>query len=256
MRKKLVVGNWKMHFNVSQSSHLLHRLQERIQTHNDVEVVLAPSFLVLQPLSLQIDRRKFKLAAQDCYWQDEGAFTGEISATMLHDLVEYIIVGHSERRHVFNETDEDVARKTAAVIRNGIVPIVCVGETAGERKDGETKQVLYSQLLSALKNVTSEDIKDLVIAYEPVWAIGKDAVREATPEEFREVAIFAKKVLSDKFGGGIARDIRIIYGGSVNPKNARDFVVEGGADGFLVGRDSLDAKKFLQIIQITRDAER
>lgn len=247
MRKKLVVGNWKMHFNVSQSSHLLHRLQERIQTHNDVEVVLAPSFLVLQPLSLQIDRRKFKLAAQDCYWQDEGAFTGEISATMLHDLVEYIIVGHSERRHVFNETDEDVARKTAAVIRNGIVPIVCVGETAGERKDGETKQVLYSQLLSALKNVTSEDIKDLVIAYEPVWAIGTGSY--AKPHQVEEAVRTIRHNVAEMFGKPAESELRVLYGGSVEPDTTSGYFTINGVDGLLVGGASLNWDSFSRIVE-------
>src|SRR3954465_4040839 len=141
MRKILIVANWKMHLNASQASLLVHRLHERIKIYRDIEVVLAPTMLTLQPLSVQIDRRKFRLAAQNAYWQDEGAFTGEVSFTMLRDLVHYAIVGHSERRHVFHESLEMVRDKMAAAVRNEITPILCVGETKQEKEDGETKQV-------------------------------------------------------------------------------------------------------------------
>src|SRR4051812_13975177 len=142
MRKILIVGNWKMHLNASQASILLHRLQERIKIHRDIEVVLAPPMLTLQPLSVQLDRRKFRLAAQNAYWRDEGPFTGEVSFTMLRELVHYVIIGHSERRIVFNEDLDMVRDKVAAAIRNDITPILCIGETQQERKEGETKQVL------------------------------------------------------------------------------------------------------------------
>jgi triosephosphate isomerase (TIM) len=139
MRKILIVGNWKMHLNASQASILLHRLAERIKIHRDIEVVLAPSMMTLQPLSVQIDRRKFRLAAQNAYFKDEGAYTGEVSFTMLRDLVHYVIIGHSERRRVFNEDLNMVRDKVAAAIRNEIMPILCVGETKQERKEGEAK---------------------------------------------------------------------------------------------------------------------
>src|SRR5581483_11168199 len=164
MRRILIVGNWKMHLNASQASLLVHRLHERIKIYRDIEVVLAPSMLTLQPISVQLDRRKFRLAAQNAYFQDEGAYTGEVSFTMLRDLVHYAIVGHSERRLYFNETLEIVRDKVAAAIRNDITPILCVGETQEERRQGETKQVLHDQVMSALSNLTDNEVGSIVIA--------------------------------------------------------------------------------------------
>src|SRR6266567_1584195 len=146
MRKIMIAGNWKMHLNVQQSSLLVHRLSERIKAHNDIEVVLAPSLVSLQPLSLEIDRRKFRLAAQNAYLKDEGAYTGEVSFTMLKDLAHYVIVGHSERRIYFCESLETVRDKVAAAFRNGITPILCIGENKAEREEGVTKQVLHDQI--------------------------------------------------------------------------------------------------------------
>src|SRR5581483_888962 len=172
MRRILIVGNWKMHLNASQASLLVHRLHERIKIYRDIEVVLAPSMLTLQPISVQLDRRKFRLAAQNAYFQDEGAYTGEVSFTMLRDLVHYAIVGHSERRRIFREDLEMVRDKVAAAVRNDIVPILCVGETKNERDEGETKQVLHDQLMTGLSNLTAGEVGAIVISYEPVWAIG------------------------------------------------------------------------------------
>jgi triosephosphate isomerase len=149
MKKTLIVGNWKMHLNTHQASTLLHRLSENIQAHRDIEVVIAPSMLALQPLSLEIDRRKFRLAAQNAYHKDEGAFTGEVSFSMLRDLVHYAIVGHSARRVYFHETLDDVRDKVEAAVRNEIVPIICIGETKDERNAGETKQVIHDHLTTA-----------------------------------------------------------------------------------------------------------
>ncbi len=150
MAKKLIVANWKMHFTVGEASLFLHKLQEKVGAYRDVEAVLAPNMLTLQSLSLQVDRRKFRLAAQNCYFRDEGAFTGEVSATMLRALVDYIIIGHSERRHVFGEDDKLIAQKVQAVLRNGMQPIICVGETAHQRVEGETAHVLHNQVIAAL----------------------------------------------------------------------------------------------------------
>ena len=171
MKKTLIVGNWKMHLNASQASLLLHRLEERIKIHRDIEVVLAPSLLALQPLSLQIDRRKFRLAAQHAFHKDGGTFTGEVSFTMLQELAHYVISGHSERRIYFNEDLDTVRDKVSAAVRNNIVPILCVGETRQERRQGETRQVLHDQIVTALSNLTAEEVTNTVIAYEPVWPI-------------------------------------------------------------------------------------
>ncbi len=246
MRKILVVGNWKMHLNASQASLLVHRLQERIAIRRDVEVVLAPSMLVLQPLSVQIDRRKFRLAAQNAYFRDEGAFTGEVSFTMLRELVHYVIVGHSERRHIFSEDLDMIRDKVAASVRNEITPILCVGETKRERSDGETKQVLHDQLMTALHNLTSREVGQMVIAYEPVWAIGTGDV--AKPDQIEEVIDYIRGYIRDVFGPKASKELRILYGGSVTPEVIHGFLDVPGVDGFLVGGASLNYYSFANIV--------
>jgi triosephosphate isomerase len=252
VRKILIVGNWKMHLNASQASLLVHRLQERIEIHRDIEVVLAPSMLALQPLSLQIDRRKFRLASQNAYWRDEGPYTGEVSFTMLRDLVHYGIVGHSERRHVFNESLEMVRDKTAAAIRNEITPILCVGETKQEREDGETKQVLHDQLMSALSNLTAAEVAPMVIAYEPVWAISDGSnFKEhivAKPDQVEAAVKYIRSYVTDVFGEKAGKEVRILYGGSTVPDVVQGFLNVPGVDGFLVGGASLNYHSFSEII--------
>ncbi len=243
-----------MYLNTSQASILVHRLQERIKIHRDIEVVLAPSMLTLQPLSLQIDRRKFRLAAQNAYWRDEGAFTGEVSFTMLRDLVHYVIVGHSERRHVFGEDLDMVRDKVAASIRNEMIPILCVGETATERKDEETKQVLHDQLMTAFSNLTAKEVRDVVIAYEPVWAIGTGDV--AKPDQAAMAVDYIRQYVSDVFGPKAAKAIRVLYGGSVVPEVISGFLDIPGVDGFLVGGASLNYHSFAGIVDGTRRWQR
>ncbi|MBX4201459.1 triose-phosphate isomerase [Candidatus Saccharibacteria bacterium] len=260
MRKLLIVGNWKMHLNASQASLLVHRLQERIDIHRDIEIVLAPTMLVLQPLSLQIDRRKFRLASQDAYWRDEGPYTGEVSFTMLRELVHYGIVGHSERRHVFNEDLETIRDKTAAAVRNEITPILCVGETQPEREEGETKQVLHDQLMSALSNLTSGEVADMVIAYEPVWAISDGSnFKEhiiAKPDEVKHAVTYIRSYVSDVFGEKAGREIRVLYGGSTVPDVIHGFLDVPGVDGFLVGGASLNYHLFSEIVNAARSWQR
>lgn len=246
-RKKLIVGNWKMHLNTHQASLYLHKLSSLVPVKRSVEVVLAPNVLVLQSLSLQVDHRQFKLAAQNCYWRDEGAFTGEVSATMLRGVVQYVIIGHSERRHVFNEHDKDIRHKVAAVIRNSMKPILCIGETAAERSNDETLHVIHDQLVSGLLNVTSEEIKDIVIAYEPVWAIGTGD--SARPDDVREVVKAIRKQIRSLYGRAAADDIRILYGGSTSADNAPSYLEIEGVDGFLVGGASLKATEFASIVE-------
>lgn len=252
MSRTLIVGNWKMHMNTSQSSLLLHRLHERIKIHRNVEVVLAPSMLVLQPLSLQIDRRKFRLAAQNAYQVDEGAFTGEVSFAMLQDLAHYVIVGHSDRRYKFNEGLDIVRDKTAAAIRNNISPILCVGETAQEKKDGETTQVINDQVTSALAHLTAHDVEKVVIAYEPVWALstGVDYLHHETPKP-DQIARAAKTIRSNiahLYGQKTADRVRVLYGGSSNSSNAQGLLSVEGVDGLLVGGASLNYHEFSAIV--------
>lgn len=252
MRKKLIVANWKMNLNVSQASLLVHRLHERIKIHRTVEVVLAPTMLALQPLSLQIDRRKFRLAAQNAYHKDEGPFTGEVSFTMLRDLVHYVIVGHSDRRYKFGEDLDTVREKIAAAVRNDIVPILCVGETKQEKLDHETMQVIHDQVTSALANLTPEEVEDMVIAYEPVWALSNGADyghhELPTPDGITKVAAAIRKNISHLYGPKAAQRVRILYGGSTSSSTAYGLMSAEGIDGLLVGGASLNYVEFSGIV--------
>lgn len=254
MRRILIVGNWKMHLNASQASLLLHRLTETVPIHKNIEVVLAPSMLSLQPLSIQLDRRKFRLASQNAYWRDEGAFTGEVSFSMLRDLVHYAIVGHSERRHIFNEDLPTIRDKVAAAVRNEITPILCIGETKREREDGETKRVLHDQLMSALSNLTAEEVSQMVIAYEPVWAIGTGDI--AKPAQIEPLATYIRSYVKDIFGDKAAEEVRVLYGGSVVPEVVHGYLEIKGIDGFLVGGDSLNYHDFAKVVDDTHRWQR
>lgn len=251
--KKLIVGNWKMHHNTHQASLLLHHLTHEVHSSSRVEVVLCPNFLVIQSLSLQVDHKKFKLGAQNCDWHDEGAFTGEVSAAMLHGLVSYVIVGHSERRHIFHESDVVIRKKVQAAIRNKIKPILCIGETARERADDETAQVIHDQIISGLANVTSEEIKHIVIAYEPVWAIGSG--ENALPAEVAKVASMIRRQIAALYGRQAADEVRILYGGSVSAENAGAYVSLNGVDGLLVGGASLIASSFAHIVEAAANVQ-
>ena len=249
-----------MHMNASQASLLLHRLQERIPIYKDVEVVLAPSMLTLQPLSVQIDRRKFRLAAQNAYFVDEGAFTGEVSFTMLRELVHYVIIGHSERRRIFGESLDMIKQKVGAAVRNDITPILCVGETKTERDEGETKQVLHDQLLSGLADLTPAEVGDMVIAYEPVWAISDGTNFEnhfvAKPQQVAEAVDYIRRYIKDVFNDKASREVRILYGGSAVPDIVHGFLEVPGVDGFLVGGASLNYHTFSSIVQACHSWQR
>lgn len=247
MNKKLVIANWKMNLNMQESSIFLHKLSEKVQAHRGMEIVLAPSTFTLQSLSLQINHRQFKLAAQNFYWRDQGAFTGEVSISQLRGIVQYALVGHSERRNIFHETDKDVRAKVAAAIRNNIRPILCIGETSDERNHDETNLVLNDQLLGGLANVSSEDISKVIIAYEPVWAIGTGV--NANPDDIRKAVKTIRNQIKNLYGAKTAEEIQVVYGGSVQPEFAADYAKIKGVDGLLVGGASLSVEKFAQITQ-------
>lgn len=249
MRKVLIVGNWKMNLNVAQASVLVHRLQERVRWHRNIEVVLAPTMLALQPLSLQIDRRKFRLAAQNAYAIDQGAFTGEVSFTMLRELVHYVLVGHSERRLYFHEDLPMIRDKVKAAIRNDISPILCVGETEHERKEGLTKRVLHDQVTTALANLTAREIMDVVVAYEPVWAISTFNHQYARPDEVKAAMDYIRSQIAQLYGEKVGKVIRVLYGGSVDPSTVTGYLQIEGCDGTLVGHDSLNPYHFSGIIE-------
>jgi triosephosphate isomerase len=246
-RKIMIAGNWKEHFTVAEASHFLHRLEETVVNHHSIEVVLFPNILTLQPLSVQLDRRKFRLGAQDGFYEDAGAYTGEVSMAMIRDLVHYVLVGHSERRHIFNENDDVVAKKTAAAIRNGIMPVVCIGETLQERLAGETKQVLHNQITAGLMNLTSREAGAIVIAYEPVWAIGTGEF--AKPDQVYEVVKYIRRQVAELFGERTSKNIRILYGGSVDENNAASYLNLDDCDGALIGGASLNQYKFSKIVE-------
>lgn len=248
MKRTLIVGNWKMNLDVHQASLLVKRLSDHIQVHKDIEVVLAPSLLTLQPISTELDKRKFKLAAQNGYFKDEGAFTGEVSFTMLSGLIDYAIVGHSERRIYFNENLETIRDKVQAAIRNDITPILCVGETQHERSNGETKRVIHDQVVTALSNLTAEEVERTVIAYEPVWAISTFGGELAKPDDVKKVIDQIRYQVSELYGADVSKNMRVIYGGSVDDQTAGAYLSIEGVDGLLPGSASLNYKKFSGII--------
>ncbi len=248
MKKIMIAANWKMHNNVHESSLLAHQLARKIKVHRDIEVVLAPTLLALQPLSLELDHRQFKLAAQNAYFKDEGAYTGEISFAMLRNIADYCIVGHSERRIYFNESLETVRDKVKAAVRNGITPILCVGENKHERDEGETKQVLHDQVTTAVSDLTSSEIEKIVIAYEPVWAISTFGGELAKPSTIKIELDYVRKQVEELYGAKSANNITILYGGSVDDQTAGGYLELDGCNGCLVGGASLSADKFAGIV--------
>lgn len=248
MKRTLIAANWKMNLTVHEASVLVHKMQQLIPTHRSIEVVLVPNALALQPLSVEIDHHKFRLAAQNAYFKDEGAFTGEVSFTMLRGLVHYAIVGHSERRIYFNETLEVVRDKVKAAVRNGITPILCVGETKQERSNGETRQVIHDQVTTAIANLTPEEVDQLVIAYEPVWAISTFGGEVAKPTDIEAVFKLIRSQVHELYGHTAADEMRLLYGGSVNSQTAGAYLALDDCDGVLVGGASLNAHEFAGII--------
>ncbi|MDO4526610.1 MAG: triose-phosphate isomerase [Candidatus Saccharibacteria bacterium] len=251
--KTYVVGNWKLNFNVGEASIYLHKIQKKIPNYRDVEVVVAPTALCLQPLSLQLKRSQVKLAAQNAYYRDFGAYTGEISFVELNGLVDYCIVGHSERRNLFHEDDKMIARKVAAAVRNKIRPILCIGETESERAFHETADVIRDQLLGGLSEVSEEDVSKVIVAYEPIWAISstKDA-KIATPDEIAEVVKLIRGNLKEVYGAKTAESVAILFGGSVKPTNAGAYLTVPGVNGLLIGGASLILEQFADIIEIAK----
>ncbi len=243
----MIAANWKEHFTVSQASLYLNKLESEVRKRQSVEVVLFPNILTLQPLSVQLDHRKFRLGCQNAYHIDAGAYTGEVSMAMLQDLVHYVLIGHSERRHVFNESDDVIAKKMQSAIRNGIMPVLCVGETLQERLAGETNQVLHNQLTVGLMNLTGREISACVIAYEPVWAIGTGEF--AKPDQVESAINYIRKQVEHIHGEQTAKHVRILYGGSVDNHNIKAYLSLPGCDGALVGGASLNSHTFSSMVE-------
>ena len=247
VRVPFMAANWKMHFTVAEAVALLQELEKGIARFADREVVVAPPFTALSGVASALAKSEIRLAAQNCHWESQGAYTGEISPLMLRDLgCGYGIVGHSERRHYFGETDENVNRKLIALLNVDIASILCIGETIEQRQAGETLRILADQIIGALEGFENEQAERLVLAYEPVWAIGTG--HTATPEQAQEAHAFIRESLAKRFNNAVANDIRILYGGSVKPDNVDELMAQPDIDGALVGGASLEAASFIRIV--------
>jgi triosephosphate isomerase len=247
MRTKLICGNWKLHKTIAESVELATAIKNAVGPLRDIEVAIAPVFTALYPVAKRLEGSNVGLAAQDCFWEAEGAWTGEVSAKHLADVgCKYVIIAHSERRQHFGELDAAANLKVRAALRTGVEPILCVGETLAERDGGEAFNVVCRQLDGGLVELTAADAARLVIAYEPVWAIGTG--RTATPQQAQEMHQLIRGKLSEKFGNEANR-VRIIYGGSVKPDNAAHLMDQPDIDGALVGGASLKADDFLRIVK-------
>lgn len=248
IRPLLIAGNWKMYKDHNEAYTLALALKEKLFDITDIKVVLCPPFTSLQAVSLAIQGSSLLLGAQDVHWEREGAFTGEVSPPMLLSLgCQYVIIGHSERRLLFHESDKIVNLKLKASLKENLTPILCIGETLQEREKGKTEEVVENQLKGAFAELSPEDIGKLVLAYEPVWAIGTG--KTATPKQANDVHLFIRKKLEERYGQHMANNITILYGGSVRPENSKDLLKETDIDGALVGGASLDADSFEKIVR-------
>ena len=250
-RKPLVAGNWKLHHGLRASEDLARAVAAGAGSDGAVEVVVAPVFTALHAVGAALAGTGVGLAAQDLHWDDQGAFTGEVSAPLLADVgCSHVIIGHSERRQLFGETDANVARKVGAALRHRLVPIVCVGETLEQREAGKTLSVVLGQLDAALAGLGADAVGGLVVAYEPVWAIGTGKVAKASDAQEVHAAIRAR--VSETIDAGAAAALRILYGGSVKADNAEELMGQPDIDGALVGGASLKAEQFLPIVRAAR----
>jgi triosephosphate isomerase len=247
MRKKIIAGNWKMNKLGREAMELASAVKTGLTSQADVEVVLCPPFTALRSVGDLLAQTSIRLGAQDMHWEKEGAFTGEISPAMLRDAnCQYVILGHSERRQFFHETDAIVNRKVKAALAENLTPIVCVGELLDQREANQTEDVITTQVTKSLAGLDETGFRRIVLAYEPVWAIGTG--RTATPAQAQEVHVLIRRVLAKMSNPGAAQAVRIQYGGSVKPANARELFAQADIDGGLIGGAALDAKSFIDIV--------
>jgi triosephosphate isomerase len=255
MRTPIIAGNWKMNLTLSQAIELVDGIQYGLPFPGKVDVVVAPPFLCLPGVAEHLKESYIGAAAQNLHFEDQGAFTGECSGKQVKDAgADYVIIGHSERRQYFNETNEIVNKKIKAALRNELVPIVCVGETLAERERNEVAAVIGRQLAVGLLDLTAGEVSRLIIAYEPVWAIGTG--KTAAPAQVEEVHRLIRFSLSMKFNGQTGEAVRILYGGSVNPSNSKELLALPNVDGALVGGASLKAPDFIEIIKSVKRGSR
>jgi triosephosphate isomerase len=252
MRKKIIAANWKMNMTQAESERFVDSFLRDVGEINDVEVVIIPPFTAIAKVSEALgSAQNIKVGAQNMYWEKSGPYTGEISGSLLRDLfVHYVVLGHSERRTFFGETDEMVNRKVRAALEAKLRPIVCVGETLEQRDKGNVEKILSIQLRGSLAGLKPKELQESVIAYEPVWAIGTG--RNATPQQAQEAHAFIRHSLREMADDTTAKRVRIQYGGSVKPDNARELMSQPDIDGALVGGASLDPRSFAQIVKAAR----
>ena len=245
MRKPIIAGNWKMHKTIAEALEFVNEVKDRVN-NDKVEAVICAPFTLLKDLKQATKGTNIKIGAQNMHIEEKGAFTGEISPLMLKELdMDYVVIGHSERRQYFNETDETVNKKVLKALEVGIDPILCVGETLEEREAGNTKDVCKVQVEKALENVSKEDLAKVVIAYEPVWAIGTG--KTATSEDANDVIAYIREVVANLYGE-LANEVRIQYGGSVKPSNVAEIMNQSDIDGALVGGASLEANDYVELV--------
>lgn len=245
MRKPIIAGNWKMNKTIAEALEFVNEVKDKVQ-NNKVEAVICAPFTLLKDLKEATKGTNIKIGAQNMHYEESGAFTGEISPAMLKELnIDYVVIGHSERREYFNETDETVNKKVLKALEVGIDPILCCGETLEERESGKTKEVCKVQVEKALENVKKEDLSKVVIAYEPIWAIGTG--KTATSEDANDVIKYIREVVANLYGE-LANEVRIQYGGSVKPQNVAEIMSQSDIDGALVGGASLASSDYTQLV--------
>lgn len=249
MRNKVIAGNWKMNNNLEESEKLINGLKNLLQNENpNCDVIICPPFISLAEASNLIKDSVIKLGAQNMYFEENGAYTGEISASMLKSTgCEYVILGHSERRTIFGESDEVINKKIKKALSAGLKPIFCVGELLEQRENGTTNSVIKNQIIKGLEGISAEDMKNVIVAYEPVWAIGTG--KTATPVQAEEVHKFIRSLIKTNFSDEVADNLVIQYGGSVKPDNAKELLSQKDIDGALVGGACLKADSFMGIIK-------
>ncbi|WP_066503611.1 triose-phosphate isomerase [Abyssisolibacter fermentans] len=246
MRIPIIAGNWKMNKNISEAVELVNSIKEE-SNKTDVEVVVCVPATCLNEVKKATKDTKLKIGAQNMHWEESGAFTGEISPIMLNEIgVDYVIIGHSERRQYFNETDETVNKKIKSAISHKINPILCVGETLEQRESGKEKEVVKNQIVKDLEDISAEDVQKIVIAYEPIWAIGTG--KTASSDDANEMAAFIREAVKELYTEEVSENVSIQYGGSVKPKNVTEIMNKSDIDGALVGGASLKAEDFIQLI--------
>lgn len=247
MRRPLISGNWKMYKTGPEAVAFINALKDAVADASEVDIMVAPPFTALSQVAEAAAGTSIGLGAQNLHWESEGAYTGEISAQMLNAAgCQYVIIGHSERRQCFGETDQEINRKIDAAAKAGLFPVFCIGETESQRDAGETFSVLDKQVKNGLEGLFSEKLKSLIVAYEPVWAIGTG--KTATKEQAQEVHAYLRKGFAEMYGPEFAQGLRILYGGSVKPSNVKDLMAMEDIDGALVGGASLDPDSFSRLV--------